>query len=86
MDKEKRITQIANRYTPPLDLDAVRARFTTRPVPAGDDRALHRGFMLATGDGTPYERLEHGQIYHRGLTRPALSRKHRLRLRRPGRN
>ena len=81
MDKEKRITQIANRYTPPLDLDAVRARFTTKPTSLARSGARH----LVTGGHSPYRRLEHGQIICNGV-RPAMSRKHRLRLRRQGRN
>lgn len=85
LNKEKRIAQIANRYTPPLDLDAVRERFTTKPQSGRYDSALRRGFNLATGPRTPYQRLEHGQIIC-NTHRPAMSRKHRLRLRHPERN
>lgn len=79
LDKDHRIQQIANRYTPPIEGEALavlRARFTTKP-----GAVLSAARRLPTGKGTPYQRLEHGQIVC-NTHRPALSRKHRLRLRR----
>ena len=68
LDKEHRIQQIANRYTPPLDLNDVRERFTTRP-----------GNLACSG-----ARRITGQHEQRVINppKPAMSRKHRLRLRR----
>ena len=84
LDKDHRLQQIAARYTPPLagaEFDALRERFTTRPVRASVDPALGRGRPLPIGRDMPYQRLEHGQII-RASPRVRMSRKKRLQQRR----